>query len=68
MPDYRVRFCNDLDDSTGHPFHPCQSEIEVSGAKDREAAIETGRGEFERREGLADWRLRATSTESEQTA
>jgi 1,2-phenylacetyl-CoA epoxidase PaaB subunit len=68
MPDYRVRFCNDLDDSTGHHFHPCQREVEVRGAADRDIAIETARREFERREGVADWRLRAKSIECEEMA
>ena len=64
MGSFRVRFCNDLLNPNGRPFHVCQREVVVAadGAAD---AIRAAKREFERLEQVPSWRLRARSIECE---
>ena len=68
MPDYRVRFCNDLSNSTGRMFHVAQRIVEVRGAPNPDVAVEEAKQTFKRSEGVADWRHRATMIECEEIA
>jgi hypothetical protein len=66
MPDYLVRFCKELDDSTGHAFHTCQGEVTVRSAENEESAVAAAKVEFENGGKSGSWQLRATSIECEE--
>jgi len=64
MASFRIRFCNDLLNAYGQPFHVCQREVVVAGEDDA-VAIQAAKREFERLERVPSWRLRARSIECE---
>lgn len=64
MGSFRVRFCNDLLNACGRPFHVCQREVVVA-AEDTADALQAAKREFERLEQVPNWRLRARSIECE---
>jgi len=59
MPDYRVIFFNNLVNSYGKPFKCLQRAITVSSAKDAGEASEKAKREFERLEGIPNWKYYA---------
>jgi hypothetical protein len=61
MQRFCVSFYNEIADSYGRDHHVCQRKIVVASAKDREEALVLAIREFERAEGVANWRARATS-------
>lgn len=63
MDDYRVRFSNDLSDSSGHVHRVCQREVRVSASAGPEQAVEEAKRRFADAEGVSDWRLRARIVE-----
>ena len=63
-PVYRVSFYKCLDDSTGHPFDPCQGVVEVH-APNPERALESARTLFAISKGVDDWTMRADSAKTE---
>jgi len=65
MARYRVRFFNDLCNSTGHEFKCLQRTIVVDRAKDVEDALEKAKGEFERLEHVPNWKVHAQFFEVE---
>ena len=66
MTAFRIRFCKELDDSTGHAFHTCQGEVTIRSAANRDDAVATAKREFERQRKIASWRVYATSIECEE--
>jgi hypothetical protein len=65
MADYRVVFFNNLLNSNGKPFKCLQRTITVSFAKDAGEASEKAKREFERLEGVTNWKCHAHFLEVE---
>ena len=65
MGDYRVLFFNNLLNSYGKPFKCLQRVITVSSANDTGEASEKAKREFERLEGIPNWRCHAHFLEVE---
>jgi|SRR5690349_21038612 hypothetical protein len=65
MADYRVLFFNSLVNSYGKPFKCLQRAITVSSANDAGEASEKAKLEFERLEGVPNWKCRAQFLEVE---
>lgn len=68
MNSYRVKFMNDLVDSSGHNFHCCQGSVEIRAAKSRERAIKAAKHRFARRQAVPHWSVRAHLIEVEEIA
>jgi hypothetical protein len=66
MDAYRIRFFNDLMNSSGRPFHCCQRVIEIQAAKSKDRAIEAAKRRFARCESISHWHVRAHSIEVEE--
>jgi len=66
MTAYRIRFINELTNSSGHPFHCCQRVIEIRAAKSKDRAIEAAKHRFARHEHIPHWHVRAHSLEIEE--
>jgi len=66
MNAYRVKFMNDLMNSSGHSFHCCQETIEIRSAKSRERAVQAAKHRFARRQAVPDWTVRAHLIEVEE--
>ena len=66
MSGYRIKFINDLINSSGHKFHCCQEAIEIRAAKSRERAIQAAKHRFARRQAVPHWTIRAHSIEVEE--
>ena len=65
MGDYRVLFFNNLVNSYGKPFKCLQRVIAVSSANDAGEASERAKREFERLEGVPNWKCHAQFLEVE---
>jgi hypothetical protein len=65
MGDYRVLFFNNLVNSYGKPFKCLQRVIAVSSANDAGEASEKAKREFERLEGVPNWKCHAQFLEVE---
>ncbi len=65
MPDYKVRFCKEVDDATGHGYQTCQDDVIVRAVPDEGTAIEAAKSEFERRRRIGSWLLHASSIKCE---
>jgi hypothetical protein len=65
MADYRVSFFNSLLSPYGKPFKCLQRVITVSSAKGTEQALEKAKREFERLEGVPNWKCHAQFLEVE---
>ena len=65
MGDYRVLFFNNLVNSYGKPFKCLQRVITVSSANDPGEASEKAKREFERLEGIPNWKCHAHFLEVE---
>jgi hypothetical protein len=65
MGDYRVFFFNNLVNSYGKPFKCLQRVITVSSANDAGEASEKAKREFERLEGVSNWKCYAQFLEVE---
>ena len=65
MVDYRVLFFNNLVNSYGKPFKCLQRVITVSSANDPGDASEKAKREFERLEGVPNWKCHARLLEVE---
>lgn len=68
MNSYRIKFMNDLVNSSGHSFHCCQEAIEIRAAKSRERAVQAAKHRFARRQAVPDWTVRAHLIEVEEIA
>jgi len=66
MNGYRIKFMNDLVNSSGHNFHCCQDAIEIRSAKSRERAIKAAKHRFARRQAVPHWTLHAHTIEVEE--
>jgi hypothetical protein len=66
MNAYRIRFMNDLVNSTGHCFHCCQETIEILSAKSKDRAVEAAKHRFARRQAVPHWGVRAHLIEVEE--
>lgn len=66
MSGYRIKFMNDLVNSSGHSFHCCQEVIEVRSAKSKERAIQAAKHRFARRQDVPHWTVRAHAIEVEE--
>jgi hypothetical protein len=66
MHTYRVKFMNDLVNSSGHSFHCCQDAIDIRSAKSRERAIQAAKHRFARRQAVPHWTVRARLIEVEE--
>jgi hypothetical protein len=66
MHAYRVKFMNDLVNSTGHCFHCCQETIEIRSAKSRDRAVQAAKHRFARRQAVPHWDIRAHLIEVEE--
>ncbi len=66
MTSYRIKFMNDLVNSSGHPFHCCQEVIEIRLAKSRERAVEAAKHRFARRQRVSHWTGHAHTIEVEE--
>jgi hypothetical protein len=53
---FNISFFKNLADSTGHPRHCCQGEVEVQAA-DEAGAIEIARQRFAASKHVTDWSL-----------
>jgi hypothetical protein len=65
MVDYRVLFFNNLLNSYGQTFKCLQRAITVSSAKNAGEASEKAKREFERLEGVRNWKSAAQFLEVE---
>jgi hypothetical protein len=65
MADYCVSFFNSLLSPYGKPFKCLQRVITVSSAKGTEQALEKAKREFERLEGVPNWKCHAQFLEVE---
>jgi hypothetical protein len=65
MVDYRVLFFNNLVNSYGKPFKCLQRAITVSSANNAGEASEKAKREFERLEGIHNWKYHAQFLEVE---
>jgi hypothetical protein len=68
MADYRVFFFNNLVSSYGKSFKCLQRVITVNSANDAGEASEKAKREFERLEGVSNWRCHAQFLEVEGAA
>ena len=68
MSSYRIKFMNDLVNSSGHNFHCCQEAIEIRAAKSRERAVQAAKHRFARRQDVPNWTARAHLIEVEEIA
>ena len=68
MNSYRIKFMNDLVNSSGHNFHCCQQAIEIGAAKSKERAVEAAKHRFARRQAVPHWTARAHLIEVEEIA
>lgn len=66
MNGYRVKFMNDLVNSSGHKFRCCQDAIEIRVAKSRDRAIQAAKHRFARRQAVPSWTIRAHRIEVEE--
>jgi len=66
MSAYRIKFMNDLVNSSGHAFHCCQDQIDIRAAKSRDRAIEAAKRRFARREAVPHWTVHAHLIEVEE--
>jgi len=66
MSAYRVKFMNDLMNSSGHNFHCCQEAIEIRSAKSEERAVQAAKHRFARRQAVPHWTIRAHLIEVEE--
>jgi len=66
MTAYRIRFINELTNSSGHPFHCCQRVIEIRAAKSKDRAIQAAKHRFARHEHIPHWHIRAHALEVEE--
>ena len=65
MGDYRVLFFNNLVNSYGKPFKCLQRAITVSSPKGRRRSVRKAKREFERLEGVPNWKCHAQFLEVE---
>ena len=65
MADYRVFFFNNLVNSYGKSFKCLQRVITVNSANDAGEASEKAKREFERLEGVSNWKCHAQFLEVE---
>jgi len=66
MSAYRIKFMNDLMNSSGHSFHCCQEAIEIRLAKSKERAVQAAKHRFARRQAIPHWTVRAHLIEVEE--
>ncbi|HTJ65190.1 MAG TPA: hypothetical protein VL899_15430 [Alphaproteobacteria bacterium] len=66
MSAYRIKFMNDLTNSTGHVFHCCQETIEIRVAKSKERAVKAAKHRFARRQAIPTWTGHAHMIEVEE--
>lgn len=65
MPNFCVKFFKTLCSSSGHPFKVLQRTVNVRHSKTAEDASHAAHRDFERLEGVSDWRLHADCCEVE---
>jgi len=65
MQRFRVKFLNNLTNSTGHQFQCLQRVVPIARAKSIERAIKAAQYRFERLEQVSNWRFHAQSIEAE---
>jgi hypothetical protein len=64
MPDYRVRFINEIPRNQ-RLFRCCQRSITIRSAPSAERAIEAAKEQFATLEGICDWKIHAALIELE---
>jgi hypothetical protein len=64
MPDYRVRFINEIPRNQ-RLFRCCQRSIIIRSAPSAERAIEAAKQQFAALEGIRDWKIHAALIEAE---
>jgi hypothetical protein len=64
MPDYRVRFINEIPRNQ-RLFRCCQRSIIIRSAPSAERAIEAAKEQFATLEGIRDWKIHAALIEAE---
>jgi hypothetical protein len=64
MPDYRVRFSNEIPRNE-RLFRCCQRSIIIRSASSAERAVEAAKRQFAELEGIRDWKIHAARIELE---